>query len=516
MATAVFLRCWQLGNIPGINGDEAWYGVQALRALNGQAISWTTPTGNPINPFFFVPLVALHTFLPPSVLTLRLVPLVSGLAALGVNFWLCRRTFDERTAVVSTLLLALLPINIAYSRFAWDASQSLLATTLVVYLPLLAIERRRSRGWLVAAAIFATVAAIVVHPTNVFAAAFLVVPVVYARRNAIGRALRFTTIPAKSWVLAGLVIGLSLVAGLAWHHLPKMGTYLHGPGELGQFAGSYLQLFSGTTVFRFISGAGTSTAVSGWFEYTTVAGEVGFALLAIVALCGEVRRLSGATSSTETCLVASWLTMLGAFFVVAGPQAIAPHFERYGVCLIAPAALVLARGLAWWLEPRHAGSAKFAVVLAVAAWLWPLSFGVNYYQCFMGTGGLSHHTFRTAAVEPKLAGVLTVLNHRRPAEPIVIVCHDWWSYWPVAYLAFDAPQSRVLTWKSWRRNHRQRNAGRSEDVWFIEFSGSLGEWDALQLANNDDFSVFRATIDDYGTRPLITVLGPLKNFSQNY
>ena len=49
---AVWLRCWRLGTIPGINGDEAWYGVQAQSVLHGESIAWRTPTGNPLNPFF--------------------------------------------------------------------------------------------------------------------------------------------------------------------------------------------------------------------------------------------------------------------------------------------------------------------------------------------------------------------------------------------------------------------------------------------------------------------------------
>ena len=34
-----------LGRLPGVNGDEAWYGVQVLRLLSGEAVDWRTPTG---------------------------------------------------------------------------------------------------------------------------------------------------------------------------------------------------------------------------------------------------------------------------------------------------------------------------------------------------------------------------------------------------------------------------------------------------------------------------------------
>ncbi len=179
---ALFLRTWHLGNIPGINGDEAWSGVQAVRLVHGEAIAWRTPTGNPVNVFFLLPLAALHAVFPPSFVLLRSVALASGVAALVANYWLCRRVFDLPTAIVSTLLLAVLPINVAYSRFAWDASQSLLATLPVLYLPLWVLRGSRRPRLLSVAAVMALLAAVWVHPTNVFAAPLVVVPLMYARR----------------------------------------------------------------------------------------------------------------------------------------------------------------------------------------------------------------------------------------------------------------------------------------------------------------------------------------------
>ena len=93
-----------------------------------------TPTGNLANPFFFGPLVLLQACCRPSIAVLRTVSLASGLLASGQLAALAR-VFDRRTAWVSTLALAVLPINIAYSRIAWDASQSLLATLPVLYPP---------------------------------------------------------------------------------------------------------------------------------------------------------------------------------------------------------------------------------------------------------------------------------------------------------------------------------------------------------------------------------------------
>jgi hypothetical protein len=511
LAVAIFLRCWHLGNLPGVNGDEAWYGVQALHVASGQAITWLTPTGNPLNLFYFLPLVALHYVLPPSVVLLRVVPLVSGTAALAVNYVLCRGAFDVRTARVSTLILALLPLNIAYSRFGWDASQSLLATLLVMYLPLMRLRASEGRAALNAGAAFAAAAAILVHPTNLFALVLLFVPAVYVRREKLGRVLRRTRVPAKSWAFAGLVTLVGVCALAAWRWAPAAADRLHGPADVGSFVAGYLRLFSGTAIYQFISGAGLATAEAGWYGHTTWACNVGFALLALFALLGFVRRLGEAPAATDVCLAFGWLLMLAAFFVIAGPRALAPHFERYAVCLIAPGALVVSRGLCWWMDRSRFDSNRLAVALALAAWLWPASFYVNYFRPFFERGGISHQTFRTGEVEPKLSALDLVLARRH--GPVEIVCHEWWSYWPLAYLAYREPDVRVVTWQQWQAEQRDQ-ADYAAETWFVEYGGSSGAWDAQQVVAGTKARWF--PVFDYGQRPTIWVVGPLEKDFQNY
>lgn len=41
---ALGLRAWGLGHLPGINGDEAWFGVQ-MQELRAGLPAWRTPTG---------------------------------------------------------------------------------------------------------------------------------------------------------------------------------------------------------------------------------------------------------------------------------------------------------------------------------------------------------------------------------------------------------------------------------------------------------------------------------------
>ena len=80
-----------------------------------------------------------------DVLPLRSVAVASGLAAIVINWVCCRWVFGWRTAAISTVALAVLPVNIAYSRIAWDASQSLAATLPVTYFALAAVQRPQFR-----------------------------------------------------------------------------------------------------------------------------------------------------------------------------------------------------------------------------------------------------------------------------------------------------------------------------------------------------------------------------------
>ncbi len=193
IAVAVWFRCRDLGRLPGVNGDEAWYGVQAELVLHGQPIDWRTPTGNLLNPLFFGPQLLLHALFEPSFALLRATAVVSGLLALLVNYWFCGRLFGKRAAAISTVILAVLPTNIVYSRLAWDASQSLLVTLTTIYLALYAIVDSQRRTRWSAAALIAQAVAIVVHPTNVFVAPIVGLCLAIAWRDelrSVGHAVR--------------------------------------------------------------------------------------------------------------------------------------------------------------------------------------------------------------------------------------------------------------------------------------------------------------------------------------
>jgi len=542
-----------LENIPGLNGDEAWYGVQAWWMLHGGAAGgWQTPTGNPINPLFLGPLALLHLWFSPSICLLRSVALVGGLAALVINWLLCRWVFDRRTAAISTLLLAVLPINIAYSRFAWDASQSLAVTLPVVYLALAAVRFPERFGRWIAAALLAQAIALWVHPTNVFAGAVVAVACIahwYRKndeesRSSKSKARRFgfrisdfgfpssfvlrpSSFPFVLLALACLVFAVWLWA--AWP-LGRIGQRAGDLRGLAQVADLYPRLFTGGTIYRYVAGSRS------WFEWPLPAHLDGWGLdvglfwgcvLASAWLLWYSSRLrlrndrDQRSPRCDRVLLAAWALTVAAFVLVAGPQAMIPGQERFAICLVAPTVVLLARGaaLAW-----EAASPRWRVALAAATLAgWPLvaDFHAHYFRFIERSGGQSHFAFRTAALEPKQAALQSILAETggRGTVPIFastktglsplaqetwIVCRQWWNRWPIRYLALSDRAVRVPDPGEIISSDDYRRALAEGRVWFVEFCGT----EELQQAESQlaQRRPARWLFLDYGRRPLLCVL----------
>ena len=538
LLVAVWFRCWSLGNIPGVNGDEAWYGVQAWLALHGGAEGgWHTPTGNPLNPLFFGPLAILHLWFPPSFGLLRAVAVAGGLAALAVNWLFCRWVFDRRTALISTVLLAVLPIAIAYSRFAWDASQSLAATLPVVYLALAAVRfPERFDHWIVAS-ILALAIAIWVHPTNIFIATITGVAwLAHCRpaRRAADESRGTTECGCKTsssvWCLAVLLVAGVLLAVWAWNVRPARGPLperitqrwddmgeLRQPNDLPSAAVLIARLFTGGTVYRYIPGSRS------WFEWPLAAERDGWGLDVGLFWAGVIgaawllwqswrlgrdRRLPLGTA--DGLLLAAWILEIGGFLLVGGPRAMAPGQERFAICLVGPTALLLARGaaLAW-----DAASSRWRVVLAaatLAGWLVLADFQVHYFRFIEQTGGQAHLTFRTGEVEPKQAALWYILeqsaaNDRQSEPPQTwIVCSQWWNYWPIRYLAVADRNVCVVQTTEIGDSDAYRQALQQGRVWFVEFCDTEAQRQVeSQLAARKPT---RQEFRDYGGRPTLCVL----------
>lgn len=420
---ALIARFAQLDNIPGLNGDEAWYGLWAERLLAGTVSDWHTPTGNLINPFLLLPLCALQAVTAPAPWVLRFGAAISGVAFVAVGFLCLRCTCERRSAAIFAVLAASLPTAIVYSRFGWDASQTPLAAIIFIYCCL--------TGRL-ALALLAWVAALIVHPTNVFLfpifAAFLAEELKQPVAKIAGDAVARRLVPI-------VLIGGALTAIL-------VSIIVRPDGAMRLLSAHYWlwifvllsDLFSGVTVDRFIAGG------VGWpFIHRAVV----TAILAGTLLFWLCRGRDAQRDPVRT-LSAGLAVSIFAFAAIVGPAGLAPNWERYALFLVAPVLAVASVALSrsWRAEGDGAvWSALLCSGLALAS-VW-----TNYFEPLRGNGGAqsvasrSYYAFHTATVEPKVQAADWL--SRPGARRSTVFAADWWLSMPLQYLLYYDPRLTV-------------------------------------------------------------------------
>src|SRR5579863_4309428 len=110
-AAAIILRILWLDTVPGVNGDEAWYGIWALRCVREGVCVLHTPSGNLINPFYMVLIAAAQAVGPPSIAVLRLPAVISGIVFPLLGYALLRAPLGRYAALAFMVLAAALPID---------------------------------------------------------------------------------------------------------------------------------------------------------------------------------------------------------------------------------------------------------------------------------------------------------------------------------------------------------------------------------------------------------------------
>ncbi|HEX4567075.1 MAG TPA: hypothetical protein VH138_10625 [Vicinamibacterales bacterium] len=510
IALAVWLRLWHLGWMPGIDGDEGWWGVQALRWLHGQPYEARTTNGNPIDVFLLVPLGLAHAVWAPSFTLLRAVPAVLNLIALPIGFLLVRWLYGSTTAWIQTVATAVLPTAIAHSRLCQDPSQSIPWTVIVVGLSLLSV-RERSRAWLYGIAACVTfVVAVRTHPTNVFVAPFVALSVMTALEAGLpatrrGRAvaivillvavavpLRFVLPQVQSFVRSNELLNkpwLSIAAG-----------HLAHPSSWFEFLVNYGRLFDGVVVYHYLSDP----------HVVSVASDLGFAIAAPAIVCGFGLALRGARTSPRSrvdgALAIGWLSSAFLFFAFAGPEALRPNFERWGLCLIAPGTFVIARGISGWIDAAPRWRVWTIGVSCALAFGLLGAFSLNFVRVFETSGGRAHVTFVTASPEPKQQAFDAILSRRSHDEPVLIVGQLWWQFYPIDYLAQAHPGIMVVMKVPPDDAPELRDARARGRVFFVEFAGTPELTRAENWIRARARQMTDTTIRDKGGRDLLHVI----------
>jgi hypothetical protein len=420
---AVITRTVALGRWPGLNGDEAQYGVNVQELLAGGTPFLTTGIGNPLSPLHSGLLLALSSVFEPSVALLRMPEVILGLAAVLLAYPLLRKPLGERPALLATVLLAVSPTAIAYSRLGWDPSGAPLLTLLAIGA---ALHNRA------ALALVAMAVAYLAHPTNVFALPFVFAAWVphalarYRKAPASGQR-RFLQAAIAAAVLAVPVGAWALIriANNPATPLPSISMAIErmiSPALWIDRAWGAFNLLSGVTSVDYVAGPLSPSAAA------AATGIVG--LIVAGALVYAV--MSGRTHRHTVWLAAGLAASFAGFHIVAVPAAFQPGFERYALFLLTPMLIVAAVAIDAAIERGPLAGMTSAVVVAMTMVILVMG---GYFYSFATRGGASAATYRTGAVEPKRAAFAFIEEDSRDVEAVTIVADDWWLYWSLRYFA---------------------------------------------------------------------------------
>ena len=195
-----------------------------------------------------------------------------------------------------------------------------------------------------------------------------------------------------------------------------------------------------------------------------------------------------------------------AFYAFAGPQALRPHAERWGLCLIVPGTLFLARGLTAWIEWMPGIRRLTIAALALVAAGVLASFYVNYFREFAVTGGRSHLTYVTAATEPKQQALEQILARAPGPNRVTIITQQWWLVWPIAYLATERPNVSVSMGLAMEKDQAFQEALHNGRLFFVEFEGTPELATAIEWIRARGLHAVTTTVRDASGRDLLEIL----------
>lgn len=129
-AIGIFARMWEFGSVPaGLNPDEASIGVEAYYIYkfgidrNGisypiHLISWGSGQ-NALYAYLLIPLIAIKGL---SVNIVRFPMMLSGILALPLMYYVGKKLFDEKFALLAMFFLAISPWHIVNTRWAVESN----------------------------------------------------------------------------------------------------------------------------------------------------------------------------------------------------------------------------------------------------------------------------------------------------------------------------------------------------------------------------------------------------------
>lgn len=290
--------------------------------------------------------------------------------------------------------------------------------------------------------------ALLVHPTNIFLLPIVVIHCIAPWSRRLGSIVRLKRERSLSAMFYGTTLLALLWTAFAFRdwlfsNLPR----ILSPTEMALFSLLFVNLFSGATIYQYITGA-LRPEVNGQFSFYAVSWQIGGLLVALALVLLIYQHLRYRSLVGERRLAVGLLCGVGAFYVVAGLRGLIPGYERYGMWMILPVALLVAQSLRPLIDmaPRRTAAAcgLLATLLLGGHYL-------HYFQYMYATGGTSHPTFHSGDVEPKLAAFSLIKQKANSKQPLLVVADCWWTYCPMQYFSLGRSDIRVLQWHEFKQ-----------------------------------------------------------------
>jgi hypothetical protein len=462
IAVGIFFRFYGLDHLPGINGDEAWYGVKAVQWVHFNLPTLYSGSGILLNPFYFLPLSLLHVFFEPSFFLLRSVALFSGISALFFAFFLFKKIWGTEKAFLLTLLFSSGPIPILYSKIGWDTSQTFLISIISFY-----FAEKRQTLFLV----LCLVVAILIHPTNLFLSFYLLAPFLnqaILHGKLTGPIKNF--IPYLNFIGQGLI--LFSVAGLTFFLLRHSSIFIneHTPDlliNLSAFSKVNVLKYSSETLVRFLAGI---TAYD--YLFTKPLAFVVYIHLFMLSIFGGLLIYATIKSPKEMISRASLFSLsIVVFFILGGPLKLAPGWERYGLWLLATF---------YFLLITINDNPKLRMIFRSIVIGYSCIALMLFYHQFYSQSSISNFdkkpTFWTGKSSIKKEAAIQIKNYSRSSK--LIYTPDWWTYWPIKYLFAKSDNVAVtILNQPWDlRFGADFNVNREEAysaIFYLTYEGSL-------------------------------------------
>jgi len=225
---ALFLRAWKIGEFPvGLNADEAAIGYNAYSLLKTGQDEFGHPwpisfqSFNDYKPglYFYLVLPFVKIF-GLSELAVRLPSVILGSLTVLILYLLVIELFGSRLlALSSSLLLAVSPWHLHFSRGGWETNAATFFITLAVYLFLRALKRPIYFIFsflIFILSLYTYHSARIITPLLIFGLGFYYRKEIFKRAN-------------SSWLIGSFIIGLILAAPLI--------VSFFGPAGASRFSG---------------------------------------------------------------------------------------------------------------------------------------------------------------------------------------------------------------------------------------------------------------------------------------